>query len=64
MEIRSEIYLLISQEKTAGEVFDVRALKRQKIISYHLENTLEYEERKSTYFAVPVWRFAKNCAPT
>lgn len=59
-EIRSELYLLISREETAGEIFDVRKLKRQKIIAYHLENTFQYDERTSSYLTMPTWRFVKN----
>lgn len=59
-EKRSELYLLISREETAGEIFDVRKLKRQKIIAYHLENTFQYGERTSSYLTMPAWRFVKN----
>ena len=60
LEIRSDIFLLVSKEDTAAEVLYTRDLRRQKVISYHLENILQAQEETSKYFRVPTWIFVKN----
>lgn len=60
MEIRTDILLFISREKTAGEILDVRDLKRQKLISYHMENISKNEGSSLKFYEIPVWRFVKD----
>lgn len=55
-ETRDDIMLLVSREKTAGEVLKTD-LKVQDIISFHLEDMLQNYTNISKYRAVPLWKF-------
>ena len=55
-ETRDDIMLLVSREKTAGEVLKTD-LKIQDIISFHLEDMLQNYTNISKYRAVPLWKF-------
>lgn len=60
LEIRSDIWLLVSKEKTAGEILDTRTLKIHRIVSYHIEDIMKNENSISKYYGMPVWRFVKD----
>ncbi|WP_432661824.1 Ger(x)C family spore germination protein [Wukongibacter baidiensis] len=60
-ETRDDIMLLVSREKTAGEILKTDA-KVQDIISFHLEDMLQNHESISKYRAVPLWKFVDELA--
>lgn len=55
-ETRDDVMLLVSREKTAGEILKTD-VKVQDIISFHLEDMLKNYKSISKYRAVPLWKF-------
>lgn len=56
-EIRDDMYLLISKEKTAEEILNNFEIKIQNIKSFHIEDILKNERSIGKYLNVPLWRF-------
>lgn len=59
-EFRDDIWILVSGEKAASEVFEETFEKREQIASYQIDDALKNEKDISTYHAVPAWRFVKD----
>lgn len=59
-EFRDDIWILISEEKTASEIFERTFEKREDITSFHIDDILKNEKSVSTYHGVPTWRFIKD----
>lgn len=68
-EFRDDMWILVSGEKTANEIFENTYKKREDIASFHIDDELKNEKSISTYHGVPTWRFIKatynkSTAPT
>lgn len=59
-EFRDDIWILVSNEKTASSIFENTFEDREDISSFHIDNILKNEKSISTYHAVPAWRFIEN----
>lgn len=58
-EVRSDIALLVSREKTAGEIFRSRP-QFETTVSYQLSNTLDDEQHVGKVVNMPLWRFLQH----
>ncbi|SHK04571.1 Ger(x)C family spore germination protein [Paramaledivibacter caminithermalis] len=68
-EFRDNVWILISDEDTANEIFENTFENRDEITSFHIDDTLKNEKNISTYHAIPAWRFIgttydKGASPT
>lgn len=61
-EIRDDIYLLISKQKLARDIYRNKDLEIEKLLSFHLENMIKNEKNISKYHAVPLWEFIDTLA--
>lgn len=59
-EFRDDIWILVSEEKTASEIFEKTFEKRENITSFHIDDMLKNEKSISTYHAIPTWKFIKD----
>ncbi len=59
-EFRAIIYMLVSDEKTAGEILEYDKHSLYKLLADHIEHTLKSEESISRYHTVPFWQFIKT----
>ncbi|MCG8540050.1 MAG: Ger(x)C family spore germination protein [Clostridia bacterium] len=58
-EFRDDIWILVSQEKAASEIFEETFKDRREITSFHIDNGFKNEGSISTYHGMPAWRFVE-----
>ncbi|QXM05082.1 Ger(x)C family spore germination protein [Crassaminicella indica] len=58
-EFRDDIWMILSKEKTAGEILKTDAMI-QNIVSFQLEEILKNERGIEKYHAVPLWKFVDD----
>lgn len=61
-ETRPDIWVLVSLEKTAGEIIADSDEELQKITSFYLDDLLTNEGSISKFYAVPFWKFIDELA--
>jgi len=59
-EPRDTLWILLSGEETAREIFEKTSLDIEKIISFYLEDMLKSQGSVSKYYGVPLWKFTNN----
>lgn len=59
-EFRDDIWIVVSNEKTADSILENTFEDRQEIASFHIDNILKNEKNISTYHAVPAWKFIEK----
>ncbi|SKC85481.1 Ger(x)C family spore germination protein [Maledivibacter halophilus] len=59
-EFRDNIWIVVSNEKTADSILENTFEDRQEIASFHIDNILKSEKNISTYHAVPAWKFIEK----
>ncbi len=60
-ETRDDIWILLSKEKTAGEILEM-GIEAQKMVSMDLTDLLKNEGSISKFHAVPIWQFIDRIA--
>ncbi|QZY54580.1 Ger(x)C family spore germination protein [Crassaminicella profunda] len=60
-EYRDDIWMILSKEKTAGEILKTDVLV-QDIVSFQLEDILKNERGVEKYEAIPLWKFVDDLA--
>lgn len=60
-EYRDDIWIMISKEKTAGEILITDVLI-QSVVSFQLEDIFKNERGIEKYDAVPLWKFVDDLA--
>ncbi len=68
-EPRDDMWILLSREKTAKEIFEKTNIELENIIAFYLDDMLKNEKSASKYHAVPLWKFiddlsSKGISPT
>ncbi len=59
-EMRGDMTLLISEDKTAREILEAEMEKLHMVHSFHIDDSMENEDSISKYHKVTVWRFIKD----
>ncbi|RCX13001.1 spore germination protein KC [Anaerobacterium chartisolvens] len=57
LETRDYVWMLLSKEKTAGEIFLKADPQTESIISYYLDHVFLTVKSNETYMKVPYWEF-------
>lgn len=59
IEARADMWIIISREKTAGEILKTKC-ETESTISTIIDNALTNEDKVHTYHGVKIWRFIKD----
>lgn len=56
-EIRGDIKFLISKENTAGEILNIKTKKDKDIISFSINQAIEFQKSVAKYPVITMWEF-------
>ena len=60
VETREDLWMLVSKEKTAGEILKDSETEIENVKSFLLDNTLKNEQSLSNYEGVAAWKFSQE----